>query len=65
MPLFNITVLYFLKQQDEDARQEKMLSGLDLKVVRFGNNKLMRDAEWPAVVGKIKEIANMSKFVVS
>jgi len=39
-------------QQDEDARREKMLSELGVRVVRFGNDEVERDMS--AVVQKIK-----------
>ena len=41
-------------QQDEDARREKALSELGLRIVRFGNDELVR--ELSTVVGKIKEL---------
>jgi len=37
----------------EDERREKVLSELGLRVVRFGNDEVMRGLS--AVVGKIKE----------
>ena len=41
-------------QQDEDARREKALSELGLRIVRFGNDEVVR--ELSAVVGKVKEM---------
>ena len=41
-------------QQEEDARREKALSALGLRIVRFGNDEVVR--ELSAVVGKIKEL---------
>jgi very-short-patch-repair endonuclease len=41
-------------QKEEDERREKVLSALGLRVVRFGNDEVMRDAERSALVGKIK-----------
>lgn len=41
-------------QQEEDARREKVLSELGLRVVRFGNDEVMKDLS--TVVGKIKEL---------
>ncbi|MBI3164096.1 MAG: endonuclease domain-containing protein [Chloroflexi bacterium] len=38
-------------QQDEDARREKALSALGLRVVRFGNDEVVRDVS--AVVGRL------------
>jgi very-short-patch-repair endonuclease len=40
-------------QQEEDARREKALSGLGLRVLRFKNDEVIR--ELSMVVGKIKE----------
>ena len=40
-------------QQEEDARREKALSELGLRIVRFRNDEVVR--ELSAVVGKIKE----------
>lgn len=39
-------------QQEEDAGREKVLSELGLRVVRFGNDEIVRGLS--AVVGKIK-----------
>ena len=41
-------------QKDEDKRREKVLSEMGLRVVRFGNDEVVKDAERSAVVGKIK-----------
>ena len=41
-------------QQEEDARREKALSELGLRIVRFGNDEVVRNVS--AVVGKIKEM---------
>jgi len=46
-------------QQDEDARREKVLSALGLRIVRFGNDEVVRDVS--AVVGKIKQLTSISK----
>jgi very-short-patch-repair endonuclease len=46
-------------QQDEDERREKALSALGLRIVRFGNDEVVRDVS--AVVGKIKELVLNSK----
>ena len=40
-------------QREEDARREKALSELGLRVIRFRNDDVAKDL--PAVVGKIKE----------
>ena len=40
-------------QKEEDERREKVLSALGLRVVRFGNDEVVRNLS--AVVGKIKE----------
>jgi very-short-patch-repair endonuclease len=44
-------------QQEEDARREKVLSEMGLRVVRFRNKEVMRDLS--AVVGKIRELVEM------
>ena len=41
-------------QQEEDARREKVLSELGLKMVRFRNDEVVKNLS--AVVGKIKEL---------
>jgi very-short-patch-repair endonuclease len=41
-------------QQEEDARREKVLSEMGLRIVRFGNEEVMRDLS--AVVGKVREL---------
>ena len=41
-------------QQEEDARREKALSALGLRIVRFRNDEVVR--ELSAVVGKIREL---------
>ena len=43
-------------QQEEDARREKVLSEMGLRVVRFGNDEVER--ELSAVVGKIREFVS-------
>src|SRR3972149_5613591 len=43
-------------QQEEDARREKVLREMGLRVVRFGNEEVVRDASRSAVVGKISEL---------
>jgi very-short-patch-repair endonuclease len=40
-------------QQEEDARREKVLSALGLRVVRFRNDEVVRERS--AVVGRIRE----------
>ena len=42
-------------QQEEDARRGKVLSEMGLRVVRFGNEEVLRDLS--AVVGKIRELS--------
>ena len=44
-------------QQEEDARREKVLSALGLRIVRFGNDEVVR--ELFTVVRKIREIVSM------
>jgi very-short-patch-repair endonuclease len=41
-------------QQEEDARREKVMSEMGLRVVRFGNEEVMKNLS--AVVGKIREL---------
>ena len=41
-------------QQDEDARREKVLSELGLRIVRFGNDEVVRNVS--VVVEKIQEM---------
>jgi very-short-patch-repair endonuclease len=41
-------------QQEEDARREKVLSEIGLRIVRFRNEEVMRDLS--AVVGKIHDV---------
>ncbi len=43
-------------QQDEDARREKALIEMGLRIVRFKNDEVARDASRSAVVGKIREM---------
>ena len=46
-------------QQEEDARREKVLSELGLRMVRFRNDEVVR--ELSTVVGRIKELVSISK----
>ncbi|MBV6393018.1 MAG: hypothetical protein KPEEDBHJ_02248 [Anaerolineales bacterium] len=41
-------------QKEEDERREKALSEMGLRIVRFGNDEVMRDVS--AVAGKIKSM---------
>jgi very-short-patch-repair endonuclease len=41
-------------QKEEDERREKVLSALGLRIVRFGNDEVVRNLS--AVVGKINEL---------
>jgi very-short-patch-repair endonuclease len=41
-------------QQEEDARREKVLREMGLRVVRFRNEEVMRNLS--AVMGKIREL---------
>jgi len=41
-------------QQDEDARREKALREMGLRIVRFKNDEVVRDVS--TVVGKIREL---------
>ena len=40
-------------QKEEDERREKALSALGLRIVRFGNDEVVKSLS--AVMGKIKE----------
>ena len=42
-------------QQEEDARREKVLSEMGLRIVRFRNEEVMKDASRSALVGKVRE----------
>jgi very-short-patch-repair endonuclease len=42
-------------QQDEDARREKALSEMGLRIVRFRNDEVVKDAKRSAVVGRIRK----------
>ena len=48
-------------QKDEDARREKVLGELGLRVVRFGNDEVVRDLS--AVVGKGSEVISLASMV--
>jgi very-short-patch-repair endonuclease len=43
-------------QKEEDERRERVLSEMGLRIVRFGNDEVVRNAAQSAVVGKIKEL---------
>ncbi len=43
-------------RKEEDERREKVLSELGLRIVRFGNDEVMRNLS--VVVGKIKELVS-------
>ena len=43
-------------QKEADERREKVLRGMGLRIVRFRNDEVVRDAERSAVVGKVKEM---------
>ncbi len=42
-------------QKDEDERRERALSAMELRIVRFGNDEVMKSLS--TVLGKIKPIA--------
>ena len=44
-------------QQEEDARREKVLNELGLRIVHFGNDEVMRNLS--AVVGRIRETVSV------
>ena len=43
-------------QQEEDARREKVLREMGLRIVRFRNEEVVRDASRSAMVGKIRKL---------
>lgn len=45
-------------QQEEDERREKVLTEMGLRIVRFGNDEVVKSLS--AVVGKIKELISAS-----
>ncbi|MBE0672381.1 MAG: endonuclease domain-containing protein [Anaerolineales bacterium] len=44
------------KQKKEDAEREQVLIELGLRIVRFGNEEVVRDASRSAVLGKIRKL---------
>ena len=46
-------------QKDEDARREKVLGEMGLRVVRFRNDEVLKNASRSAVIEKIKELVLM------
>jgi len=46
-------------QQDEDARREKALHELGLRIVRFGNDEVVRKLS--TVVGRIRELVSAQR----
>lgn len=46
-------------QQDEDERREKVLTEMGLRIVRFGNDEVVRDVS--AVVGKIRDLISINR----
>ena len=47
-------------QKGEDERREKVLSEMGLRIVRFGNDEVVRDVS--TVVGKIREFINCGRI---
>ena len=45
-------------QQEEDERREKVLREMGLRVVRFGNDEVVKNLS--AVVGKIRELVSIT-----
>ena len=43
-------------QQEEDARREKVLREMGLRIVRSGNEEVEGDASRSVVVGKVREL---------
>ena len=50
-------------QQEEDARREKVLREMGLRVIRFGNEEVMKNLS--TVVGKIREVIGVFLFTSS
>ena len=46
-------------QKEEDERREKVLSEMGFRIVRFGNDEVVK--ELSTVVGKIRELISISK----
>ncbi|MHB8779066.1 MAG: endonuclease domain-containing protein [Anaerolineales bacterium] len=46
-------------QQEEDARREKALREMGLRIVRFGNDEVVNNLS--VVVGKIRALVSISK----
>ena len=46
-------------QQEEDARREKVLNEMGLRMVRFRNEEVMKNLS--AVIGKIRELVGDSR----
>jgi len=44
-------------QKEEDERREKVLTEMGLRVIRFGNDEVMRSLS--AMVGRIKEMISV------
>ena len=44
-------------QKEEDERREKVLTEMGLRIVRFGNDEVVRNLS--AVVGRIKEAVSI------
>jgi very-short-patch-repair endonuclease len=43
-------------QKEEDGSREKVLSAMGLRIVRFRNEEIVKDAERSLVVGRIREL---------
>jgi very-short-patch-repair endonuclease len=43
-------------QREDDARREKVLREMGLRVVRFGNEEVVRDTSRSAVMGRVREL---------
>ena len=50
-------------QQEEDARREKVLREMGLRINRFRNDEILRDASRSAVVGRIKELVKFDNLI--
>jgi very-short-patch-repair endonuclease len=48
-------------QKEEDERREKVLTEMGLRIVRFRNGEVVRNASRSAVVGKVRDLISISR----
>ena len=46
------------KQIEEDAQRDQVLKEMGLRIVRFRNEEILKDASRSAVLGKIRELVS-------